>query len=447
MAIIEQAVFTSASTNRAAGYHLVGVSPGVAEVDARELAVWGPSHDSLLDLGPDASSISFHPLPSGAYCVSHTVAAGFEYSGRGGHRVYTQCLIVSPEVMLRFANNAFAVIRAAQAGGMVQVFDPVPEWLPSLTLIGSASPVDQNLLGRLASQFGPERIATMVQAAMNSECVALAGDAWTADLIAGLINCLPLHTRVEYPFSTGLKHSSRRPFRVLGLSNDPAEHRWIAQRAHVTLLSLASSEKLPKLPLSGWPQFVARVLATRRTSLLATELSKSDSEFTADDLHALGLQLLEELDASELGGGEPDRFASAACLPDDVAQAPSRPRADAAHRRFVKSTHAGETATVQIVAPSTVLSPESPQVLERLERLDDLVFDAINGQTASVAELREYWSQVVSELGEDLLAESREQYLRYAMAVWERGAESDEVRNPGRAIQALDILCMLFNTA
>ena len=54
MAMIEQAVFTSAPTHRATGYQLIGRSPGLAEDDARELAVWGPSHDSLLDLGPDA---------------------------------------------------------------------------------------------------------------------------------------------------------------------------------------------------------------------------------------------------------------------------------------------------------------------------------------------------------------------------------------------------------
>ena len=145
MAIIEQAVFTSAPTHRTAGYHLVGRSPGVTEVDVRELAVWGPSHDSLLDLGPDATSVNFHPLPSGAYCVSRTVSAGFEYSGRGGHRVYTQCLILPPDVLRRFANNAFAVVRAAVAGGMLQVFDQVPEQLSSLSLQGSTAPVGKNL--------------------------------------------------------------------------------------------------------------------------------------------------------------------------------------------------------------------------------------------------------------------------------------------------------------
>ena len=40
--LIEQAIFTSAVTERAQGYQIVCRSPGLSEVDATELAVWGP---------------------------------------------------------------------------------------------------------------------------------------------------------------------------------------------------------------------------------------------------------------------------------------------------------------------------------------------------------------------------------------------------------------------
>ncbi|MDY0169264.1 MAG: hypothetical protein RBS80_22160 [Thermoguttaceae bacterium] len=451
MAEIEQAVFTSARTSRAAGYHLAGRSQGVAEVDARELAVWGPSHDSLLELGPDAASVNFHPLPSGAYCISRTVSAGFEYSGRGGHRVYTQSLVVPPDALRRFANNAFAVVRAALAGGMFQVFDPVPEQLPTLTLVGGAAPVDQNLLARLAVQFGPDRIAGLVQAAMTGECLAVAGGDWTADLIAGLVNCLPPHARIEVPFATGLKYSSRRPFRVLGLSGDPAEHRWIAQHARVTVLDLTATHEPPAPPLDGWARFVGRMLATRRTSLLATELSKRRFEFTAGDLHALGLQLLEEIDASELRG-EASEPVEPVGFPPEGGESQSQPcpagagvqRAHSAHRQFAKSAASASEVTPSD-APSSVLEADSPEVLERLERLDDLVYEAMSGTSAAMESLRAYWPEVAAELGEELLAESREQYLRYAMSIWEGCVDSQGVRNPNRAVLALDVLCLLFN--
>ena len=159
MDLIEQAVFTSAETDRSAGYQVVATSPGVREADAQELAVWGPSHDALLDSSPGAVSFNFHPLSSGNYCVGRTVPSGWEYSGRGGARVYTQCLIVSPGVLLRFACNPFALIRAALAGGALRLYREVPKTLEPLRLAGRAAPVDLTLLARLAANPGPDWLA------------------------------------------------------------------------------------------------------------------------------------------------------------------------------------------------------------------------------------------------------------------------------------------------
>ena len=49
------------------------------------------------------------------------------------------------------------------------------------------------------------------------------------------------------------------------------------------------------------------------------------------------------------------------------------------------------------------------------------------------------------ELGMEMIAESREQYLRYALALWENKADLDNDRQPARAIQALDVLCVIFD--
>ena len=97
--LIEQAIFTSAESDHAVGYHLAARSPGLDERDARELSVWGPSHDSLESASAaTAVSVNFFRLPSGAYCVSKTQLAGAEYSGRG-LRTYTSCLVVPPPVL------------------------------------------------------------------------------------------------------------------------------------------------------------------------------------------------------------------------------------------------------------------------------------------------------------------------------------------------------------
>ncbi len=147
--LVEQAIFASARGGRAEGYHLVERSPGLSESDARELAQWGPSHDSLALGGSEATSCNFFGLESGAYCVSKSCAAGAEYSGRGGAQVQTWCLVVPAAVLARFSNNPFAILRAAAIGDASQPAvhggRPTP-----LRLVGSAAAVDHMLLAQLS---------------------------------------------------------------------------------------------------------------------------------------------------------------------------------------------------------------------------------------------------------------------------------------------------------
>ena len=472
MALIEQAVFTSAETDRSAGYQVVAQSPGICEADARELVVWCPSHDALLELGPDAVSYNFHPLPSGTYCVSRTTHAGWEYSGRGGHRVYTQCMIVSPEVLKRFANNPFALVRAALAGGMLEVHQQIPGRLEPFELAGGAAPVDQNLLPRLAVRPGPQQLAILIQAALDSACLAVAGSPSAAELIAGLFSCLPPECRNEFSFSTGLKFSSRRPFRIVALPDDPAEQRWVAHQHNVTALELADGPSAESMPIDGWARLIERVLTTGRTSFLTTQLSKRRFQLASDDLSALGLQLLEELDACEFRGDQPrDDWAEKGnwlLLPSDRSCDYKKPdakidnpstsapagqagigsegltHAHAAHHRFEKSPEAVATVDLKATAPSKVLASNAPEILEKLEHLDDVVYEAISGQATALEQLFTLWPEVLGELGEDLVAESREQYLRYTLLIWEACFDTGNIRNPSHALQALDVLCVLF---
>jgi len=441
MALVEQAVFTSAETDRSAGYQVVAASGGVCEVDARELAIWGPSHDSLLELGPETASVNFHPLPSGAYCVSRTAPAGWEYSGRGGHRVYTQCLIVPPEVLSAFANNPFAVVRAATAGGMFQMHAKAPKRLEPLELAGRAAPVDQSLLARLAANPGPHQVAALVQAALDSSCLAVAGSPSAGHLIAGLFSCVPPECRREFSFSTGLKFSSRRSFRIVALSGDKAERRWVAHQPNVTVLEVSDGAPAVSAPMDGWARFIERVLASGRTSFLAAQLSKRRFDLSTGDLPALGLQLLEDLDASAFLGepnAEEDQKGDSPLLAQ---------RAHAAHQRFEKSSPQATASKLEMVAPSKYLKSDSPKLAMKLEYLDDLVYEAIGGQVTALEQLQTVWPEVLAELGDGLLAESREQYLRYALSIWEECVEPGSVRNPARAVQALEVLCTLFDEA
>jgi hypothetical protein len=438
---IEQAVFTSIGNGRAAGYEVVASSPGVCKADCRELAVWGPSHDSMLDSSPEGESFNFHPLPSGAYCISRSVALGGQWQG-GQDCVYTQCLIVPPEELARFDNNPFALIHAVSAAGGWQVHQPpCPPLKPLLLTTGGANAVDQALLAFLAADPGPENMAALVQAARDAVCLALGGRPSTMPLMAGLFICLPPECRLEFSFSTGLKFSPRRPFRLVGLAGDPAERCWIGSYPNVTVMELRGGNPPPSMPLDGWARLVRQALSTGRIPFLAAQVSQWRFHLTLDDLPALGLQLLEDIEASQRDGREEIVAASA------KSPLSPRQRGDAAHQRFAKSVERASAAVVSAASPTADVDPDSPAVLEKLELLDDLIYEAICGHPGAMERLLAAWPKLAEELGEPLLAASREQYLRYALSIWEDSAPSDGAREPGRAIVVLDILCLLFDGA
>jgi hypothetical protein len=448
---VEQAIFTLAERDGEAGYRVVARSAGVCAADARELVVWEPSRDSLLELGPEPESFNFHPLPSGAYCVSRSVPAGWERGG--GQRVYTHCLIVPGEVLTRFANNPFALIQAMTEHNLWLHPESHCPRLEPFSLPGGAVPVDQALLRTLAIKPGPERMAALVQQACHAVCVAIAGVRQPLCLMAGLFSCLPPECRLEFSFSIGLKFSPWRPFRLVVLSDDPAERLWVAGYPNVTVLELGEHAAPSAISLDGWATLVERTLATDRISFLAGQISRRRFDLTLDDLPALGLQLLESLDCLEFPSG-----AGVNMLDQDVAQPPPAvkyqagsslgvgQRAHAAHRRVGKSAAPGGTTWSAVRHPDHAgLHP--PQVLEKLEHLDDLVYEAISGEAASLEQLRTLWPKLLGELGDDYLAESREQYLRYALSIWAECVDAGNIREPARAIQVLEVLSLLFGDA
>ncbi len=120
-------------------------------------------------------------------------------------------------------------------------------------------------------------------------------------------------------------------------------------------------------------------------------------------------------------------------------------QAHAAHHKFEKSCAAAESEAMPIPPPPARLDADSPDVVARLEALDDAVFDAIQGKAAALADVHEIWPALKAELGETLLEESRRQYIRYALSIWQGPAGDGENHDSARAVNALEVLCVLFD--
>jgi hypothetical protein len=479
----QQAIFTWPQDERSTGYRLAGASRGLSAADRQELAAWGPGHDSLFEPGPEAESLNFFPLPSGAYCLSRTVRAGRPGGDGGQQPVYTCSLIVTPQALERLANHPLALARAADAAGAFQVLDEIPQVLEPLELpelsSAPAPAIDEASLMTLAQEVGPWGLARMVEAARQSACLAVAGPVAVQRLIGGLLDCLPPSCRPAFSFSTGLKHSSRRPFRIVALPPDPAAREWLAHQRGVAILDLTCSEPRCACLVDNWARLIERVLTSGQLPLLAAEFARLRPDLAPADLPAMGLQLLESLETSALASGShsrripdaaakqaPRRSASEPALgseqeawrestpPGERPETAPRPtveagescrRSHAAHHRFGKTSTDAAAGTVP--PPSVTLAPDSPRVLERLEALDDAVFEGMAGSAEAIQRLGTLWPAVRAEVGDALLAESREHYLRFALSIWQECLDNNTVTDPTRAIHALDVLCVLFDEA
>lgn len=444
--LVEQAIFTSAVTDRAQGYQLTSRSPGISDADARELAVWGPSHDSLLEGHGATGSVNFNRLSSGAYAISRTTTGGAEYSGRGGAQVYTQFLVVSPELLARFANNPFAILRAATAVGAVVVKSEIPATLEPFRLLGRSAAVEPGVLAQVSHRPGPAAMATLVQAALSSDQLGVATTANTETLLAGLINALPVECRPDFSFSTGLKFSPSRPVRVGALPSDPAAWRAIARHG-VTLLNLDATDAAAEVCWEGWAGCVAKILDSGRLSFLATELDRPRPWLSCANLESFAEQFRTMLEPA--GPSHPVcPTAEAACqvIPGESGETSGvSQRADAPHTQLGRAIAADQATTATAVADdlSLVLAGQPPEVVELLERIDDLVFAAISGDAHALGELEVLWPTVAADLDEQLVEQSREQYLRCALSIWGESVASDGKR-PERAVSAIDVLCVLF---
>jgi hypothetical protein len=96
-------------------------------------------------------------------------------------------------------------------------------------------------------------------------------------------------------------------------------------------------------------------------------------------------------------------------------------------------------------SPAYQLGAGDPHMLEKLGELDDVVFEAIAGRGTAIDRLRVLWSEALGLVGPDLVDESRQAYLRHAMAKWHECAEAEPTRNPRLAITLMDVLAVLLD--
>jgi hypothetical protein len=194
------------------GYHLVARSAGIRDDVERVLSAWCPSHASLLQHDLDASSLSFFPVDEEHLALARTVYGAPEYSNRGSLQIVTMLIVLREEQLGGYEFNALALARTTMALGHLWLKADPSERLPSLDL------PDHTHLG----QRPPSSPALAEQEALRAAAchleqqqgVALVGLADPAAGVERILSGFTGRRRLEISFTTGLKPSAQRPFRL-----------------------------------------------------------------------------------------------------------------------------------------------------------------------------------------------------------------------------------------
>lgn len=431
--MIEQAIFTSARTEHGDGYQLAACSEGISDADARQLALWGPSHDALLDASPLGRSVNYFVLPSGARCISRTINAGTEYSNRGGSRIYTHFLVMPDEVFGRYGNNPFSIVRAAMAGGALDVPEELPRKLAPLRLPGGAAVFDRPLVERLVGGWGADRFAGILATAIIAPSLGWSACNETEQTVAGVLACLPPACRKEISLTTGLRHSPRRPFRWMAFHYEDGERRRLQRKSEIEFIDLTSHDPFEPARIDGgWAGFVAACLREGDYERLSHGLQDTPAELSLDDLNALGDELLRHARQIPSSKGGSNGSANGSQWRTAPPQRSTSCEASASSRRYHAATSKSE-------GPAARLKPLAPNAAARLEALDQAVYDAFAGDDDALKRLGALWSSVAVELGIDRQEQLHEQYLRYVLRLWD-ATRSGSTADPRRAVAALEVI-------
>ncbi|MCA9169935.1 MAG: hypothetical protein KDB23_19805 [Planctomycetales bacterium] len=208
--LVEQAVFTSARSRKSQGYHLVAASQGLDENVLRALIKWGPSHASLTSSAANAESFNYHALTDNWQAVSRTVYGGPEYSRRGGLQVFTHYLLLRTEQWAGYDNNPMALARTAQLLGHLRLHIVTHDVLPQVELPDTAISVGTRAVSLLSIP-----LQEILQILRLQDRLALIGCPDPAAAVGLLIREFPYNERLRLTFTTGLKLSIDREFRLL----------------------------------------------------------------------------------------------------------------------------------------------------------------------------------------------------------------------------------------
>lgn len=247
---VEQAIFTSSDRGRMKGYQLVSASAGVDREASQDLSRWSPT--KFLTDRSSTWTINSFPVAGDRFAVSRTVLGGPEYSGRGAAQVVTAILLLERYQLASYDYNAVALARTAMAMGYLRFRLGLEGELGQAVLPSQPIPSPS----QSSLDYGDEsetRVLDEVRSKITqSHRVAVIGIENPLDAVDRLIKGLPVESRDQFSFTTGLAPAIRRPFQAHFYKHLEPKTRRILDSQDIALVSGDNSN--PKLTLANRPQ-------------------------------------------------------------------------------------------------------------------------------------------------------------------------------------------------
>ena len=272
MDFIQQALLSVATEENHRKSDLVVATNQIHAVDLKELSDWFSERSP--DFAPrfEVTNLFFHPLPSGNMTLGRMIPNKKERS------FYVNYLIISPQLLLKFANNPVALYQHLRTGREQPFFHKPPQDLKPICVqepVDSIPLVDGQILARLIENPGPKATAVLLQTALDSVCTFFTGGPIAIRMLHGLFNLLPLSWRTELTFSTDFHFSRSRPFKLVGFHSGADEFRFLSHNDHSNdhgisfcdLNTLKHSE-CKNIFLEAWPLLVYHLLQRQELEFL-----------------------------------------------------------------------------------------------------------------------------------------------------------------------------------
>lgn len=277
----DHAIFTSIRTPTGEGYRIIAASKGLRDDEKQKITRCSPSHDALChtsakdnDHEDHPRAVEFYPLPSGRLALSLSVNAGAEQTGRGGQRIFTYIVVFAEEYLERCGYSPHSIIRAMITAGLHQPQLKPPATLPELQLIlVDPSPPNQGVdVVTLPESLNEAWFTHVLGEILSGQEILINLDKGWSDSAEALLTAVPGPMRSKISFTTGLRYSLARHFRMAVLLDD-----------HQTAKKKISGQKVMYMdtkgeaPASGtpdtWLTFVMRYITTGRLDELSWRTS------------------------------------------------------------------------------------------------------------------------------------------------------------------------------